>query len=603
MTRAEVIREIANRGEIPQLEASRFMELFLLKLASLLVEGDSLNFAGLGDFTLVKISSKQAATQQVSNAIKFVPEQATSLQGELIFGIPTNAHDAVSDLDLYFNIGINKPLIPLKGNVAEIDNIPTSPLEIRKYFAQKVDLVLTGGLIERASKYQLSAWDALPDTLESPGSQTMVEDELDVPWEFGGDWKKEYEEESLLSSTGEFHDEAYKPPVVKDEAEDEEPESGWDFGALDESDTRSQTNNIPVPGNIPVSSVSGLTRELEIDLSEFESEKGNETADDEASDDDALEDFDSVFKKSLAQNMFEQTPEDIEEQYKKEQYQRVRSTSEILNLPPLFDEETEEVVDDGPANPAIDLRGRKLTRHFDDERFDPKGLTYSSIPATLHKAYTSSKWYVLAFIVVTVIASLLYSKLYTPPAKIKTASATAVTPVKVEQDLVVRKIIPTVIERDYAFPVTYPYAATEPKSNAPENKQPGKIETQTPVQQNNGRPESKEIQKQIEQPAAKTIHKQEPPAPQPVANKTVTTGKDLSRNVSGNIFQEGNSFQVQIMSIKDRSKAEQEVARLKSLGIQATLREVEIPKRGVWYRVRGNFNSLPEAQQFARKIK
>ena len=598
MTRAEVIREIAIRGEIPQLEASRFMELFLLKLASLLVEGDSLNFAGLGDFTLIKISSAQAAVQQLSNAIKFVPEQASSSQSELIFGIPTNSHETVSDLDLYFNLGINKPLIPLKGNVAVTDDVPTSPLEIRKYFEQKVDHILTGGVIERASSYNTSSWDTLYDESPNQKPQIEAEDGLDVPWEFGGDWKKEYEEESILASTGDFHDGGYKAPTDKPEPK-EETEAGWDFGQLDSQETQHDEKNFFTQDEETPSPVTGLTRELEIDLSEFEGDKIHET-----SETDALEDFDSIFKKSLAQNMFEQTPEDIEEQYKKEQYQRVRSTSEILNLPSFLEEETEEVMDDGPANPAIDLRGNKLSRQFNDERFSPKGITHSYIPATLQKAYTSSKWYVLAFIIVTVIASLLYSKLYTPPAKIKQAPVATVTPVKVEQDIVVRKIIPTVIERDYSFPVTYPYAAAEPKNVAPLTGKQGKPEPATTVPHNDVKPVPKEVKKETEQPAAQVVQKKEQPVMPQASQKKVVTGKDVSRNVAGNIYQEGNSFQIQVMSIKDQSKAEQEVSRLKGMGIQATVREVEIPKRGLWYRVRiGGFNTIQEAEQFARKIR
>jgi len=55
MTRADVIRDLAHRGGIPQIEASHFMEIFLSKLSAYLVEGDTLSLTGLGSFTLIRI--------------------------------------------------------------------------------------------------------------------------------------------------------------------------------------------------------------------------------------------------------------------------------------------------------------------------------------------------------------------------------------------------------------------------------------------------------------------------------------------------------------------------------------------------------------------
>lgn len=70
------------------------------------------------------------------------------------------------------------------------------------------------------------------------------------------------------------------------------------------------------------------------------------------------------------------------------------------------------------------------------------------------------------------------------------------------------------------------------------------------------------------------------------------------------IFTDGKKFCIQVSSWKENQKAEREVNKLKNMGYQAFMVKVNIPGRGIWYRVRiGYFSSLEEAKEFYNKIK
>jgi len=65
------------------------------------------------------------------------------------------------------------------------------------------------------------------------------------------------------------------------------------------------------------------------------------------------------------------------------------------------------------------------------------------------------------------------------------------------------------------------------------------------------------------------------------------------------IFTDGNKYCFQVSSWKNKSKAESEVALLKRKGHNAFITDVNLPGRGLWYRVRiGYFNSLAETENY-----
>lgn len=73
--------------------------------------------------------------------------------------------------------------------------------------------------------------------------------------------------------------------------------------------------------------------------------------------------------------------------------------------------------------------------------------------------------------------------------------------------------------------------------------------------------------------------------------------------VGKTIYYDGTNYNVQVSSWKNKEKAEQEVNRLRGLGLNAFIFEAYLPQKGgTWYRVRvGNFKTKEEAEYFQSK--
>jgi len=100
------------------------------------------------------------------------------------------------------------------------------------------------------------------------------------------------------------------------------------------------------------------------------------------------------------------------------------------------------------------------------------------------------------------------------------------------------------------------------------------------------------------EPTKKRIEEQKP-----ITKVTAQTNLeyDISKesNPKGTIFTDGNKYCFQVSSWKNKSKAESEVIRLKRNGHNAFIAEVNLPGRGLWYRVRiGYFNSIVETENY-----
>jgi hypothetical protein len=76
------------------------------------------------------------------------------------------------------------------------------------------------------------------------------------------------------------------------------------------------------------------------------------------------------------------------------------------------------------------------------------------------------------------------------------------------------------------------------------------------------------------------------------------------KKIRGTIFSDGQKFCFQVSSWKIKRQAENEVARLKSQGLNAFIIAADVPsKGGIWYRVRvGYFSSVEEAETCMRNV-
>lgn len=105
-----------------------------------------------------------------------------------------------------------------------------------------------------------------------------------------------------------------------------------------------------------------------------------------------------------------------------------------------------------------------------------------------------------------------------------------------------------------------------------------------------------------------------PPAKLPVQQKNTESTRTNSNvqlsntpaadtRIGKSVYYDGSNYSVQVSSWRNKAKAEQEIQRLKKLGLNAFLFEAYLPQKGgTWYRVRvGNFKSKEEAEAFESK--
>lgn len=100
----------------------------------------------------------------------------------------------------------------------------------------------------------------------------------------------------------------------------------------------------------------------------------------------------------------------------------------------------------------------------------------------------------------------------------------------------------------------------------------------------------------------------------PVKDKVIKETEKPRTNESGSLYKkpatdtkigktvyyDGSTYNVQVSSWRNKEKAEQEVVRLRGLGLNAFIFEAYLPQKGgTWYRVRvGNFKTKEEAEYF-----
>jgi len=121
---------------------------------------------------------------------------------------PVQVSEITNPLDIYFSLGINKPLIPLKGQKITPDEIPSSPAELRKYLERHAEIIINESFIERSGikpsfeqidgaeeegpeeEDDFKFLDINPPPPDHPEDFKFDSQNDKLPWEFGGDWKR-----------------------------------------------------------------------------------------------------------------------------------------------------------------------------------------------------------------------------------------------------------------------------------------------------------------------------------------------------------------------------------------------------------------------------
>lgn len=611
LIRADIINQLAERAGIPQAEAAQFMEVLLFKLSELLFEGDSFSIRGIGKFAISPRKNLTRPNIVSGKILVFTPEGSSQ---NLTFSAPNSIYTPSSETDNIFSMNMSRKFIPVRGNPLTEDEMPQPSDNIKKLIDQRAEHILTDGTFQKSSREvepNLNLSDETdknetPFHFGPPELEVMKkQDTTESVWGFGDDWKKEYEEDILLDSadenglSGDFEVHLTDEPEV--------PE--WSFGNEANKNTDSKEKQKPETKEFDIDSfapVKSMTRELEIDISEFDSDDTFDDDDNNYEDDIVPEDFDALFKKSLAENVMSVTPEEIEKINSKE--------FSISNN--SLDAFTEEEADDafsGDGAAAIDLRGDKLsTRVTPDDSFEFSGVRDTIELKSAPKSKSYLIYYILSFLLLTVAGMLVYVKLYgVPPIAEKYLNTKPV-----EHEF---KPSTVVVERDYAFPVSYPYEKTEailkaqPIEKGKENINASVDDAKLKAEEQKKIEADKNEKKIAEQKKIETDKKaaEEAKLKEQKKKKEEPKAKEVTKLPAGSfkdakINNASNGFVLQVMSLPNSQKAgaEKTVSRLRASGFNAFIAEIDLPGKGLYDRVMvGPYKSRADAERDLKKIK
>ena len=231
MTKAEIIRKLAKRVGVQDLDAKIFFEVFLRKVSQQLNPGETIKIKNFGYFQMrigkINNTSANNPAPLSSDLIVFYPLQNDQYESTeyLIFNIPGKKEEEYNVIDSYFSLSFGKPVIPLKdANISEYF-IPPTGNELRRLFDSKADKLLQEvEVVENFTKEveillidpelidpdQIEInWDEINDKPVSPekiisGKEPGSLNESNAfSWEFGEELEKQIEEEALLDTENE----------------------------------------------------------------------------------------------------------------------------------------------------------------------------------------------------------------------------------------------------------------------------------------------------------------------------------------------------------------------------------------------------------------
>lgn len=661
MTRTELVKKLTSYASVDESYAASFMESFLLLLHQKLLKAESFELPNKISFLQKKVvrNGKEFYLISCSSTNPF------EIQSEdLVFAVPGFHDESKKDKYSVFSLSIGKQIIPNKEMISSGFTFEPS-FSLKNYCREKAATLLEKGeFVSAESPSSDFAWDFNPaESVDKFAADDSLQEEItkevqEFSWDFGNNWKRELQEDEILSVKPLLEDVVRHTIVeepVEEEKEEEFPE--WNFSeaeleepiiAKDEIGTKTKIEEVDFsklheklskqPSGFEFEEVKAkdVTQELSIDLSDFERFAETEPAVDEVESavevDEFLKNYD--------------IPSD-------EEYVHVQSTSEFV-----LTQEQEKLLEE--ADPFSKFTVERTPSEFDDssslgawaedahnltiEKTAEEELSFAGekqfeVEEEENKSHVEKEkgnklWGFASALLTIVIFAFLYWKMYGVPSWIN-VNETAIQVVKTK---------PAVIEREYDVPVTYPYevkiteapkieqmketkneGVVNPSSvptndklppvkndvdasdifskNNPRNRISGKtVQTQQQVQ--TSKPQTTVLK---EAPKKKDVTKETPQVTsmkkEPIKEPAEQTKKTTL--VRDNIYLEGSTYVVQLSSWKSESIADQEVARLKRKGIKAFKTSAVVPQKGgTWYRVKvGGFSSIEEASQFYKSIK
>jgi len=639
MTGTELIKIVTKKAGIPESEAKLFFELFIKRLSGIMKPGESAKFSDVGYFHL-RTAQKNAGNKQYGkvsseedkiNVMLFSKEveQMDDLENNVVFtvhNIPESEHD---EIDSYFSLSVGKPVFPVEGVTDGELFTQKSGIEIKKTLLSKAEqlissieklegimgqeeIVFEKSLLSKRKKGLLkSEHDSNETPITGEDSFLGAEDIRKRDFNFGGSTANQIENDA--------ESEARKGAKPKTDLYDSDSEKlPWNFGreVFDKKVEykREKADDISAEKDEeePVEEIDSEKLSDEIaDTKEDEHETFSEIDDQidadetdvtiEEEDDDILDDLEESEKlKSIIDDYITR-----DEPEKFGSYERVKSFISNIKVDKSVDkseqEETEheEIEEDVEAeldefeeetsgDGFMEVQSKSTAYNLEDKEVKSKNEE-ESVP--LQKPSRADKYlykkrrkrnfipFLIGFFAIIFIVAIVY--LYME-------SDTIFKSEEVEGDVlaIVRPSEVTVIEREYIYPVTYPYSVSEAEVEISGINlalfSDEEIIFKPPVPKQ----EIDNIEKETE-----------------VATEDEKiSGEESIGLVSKNVYKYKDYFVVQVASYKSYVMAEEEANIYKGMGYNAFVEIAEITDKGTWFRLRvGDFTTREKANDFANK--
>lgn len=626
MTRSELIRKISKRAGVPDSETKVFFEIFLKRLASVLKTGQAFYLSGFGYLYLLQ--GKIIKSEQETEYEKTKPEiidlfyySSEKLKDNKLFDgwffiVPVPEEDDFNAVDAAFSLSFGKPLIPFKGVVDTDFFIPHTGSELRRLIESKVDKIIENSEFTVVSDFLESVID-LDEILFSKAKEQSVEPPVVLSFEellSDKDIEKQIEEDSIIDLA----------EVDDSKTEKRKPLLSWDFDSFDsigilEKKSKTDFDKIPKKeSNDQAEEESVLTsekkdstsnQEIDVNISAEESIKGIEEIisspkSERKSDKEVEETFYDITDESeppVPYEKFERVKTLTDVFENTEQSSNIKSIlsgkdkieiednktsqpDEIIKEPEFIEintalrlstekrEKEQEKVEKVIKPIVAEVKYDKGTFEEDKERFKQR-----------RKSRSSS---VIPFIMLAISIAIIGFGVYYYLAHIKSSDS------KQEENRVISFNTDgmKIIERDFDFPVSYPYPKRTERAEDVAAIFDIKKEQVTETV-----PEVAVVTAQEVPPAPLTEE------PKPIVNNQPPPG--IEKRIGVNLFQYNDVYVVQVAAFRSSSVAENEAGRFRNKGYNAFVERAEVDG-SFWHRVKvGNFTDLEEAKRFAVQFK
>ena len=635
MTKAEIIRKLAKKVGVQDLDAKIFFEVFLRKISLQLNPGETIKVKNFGYFQMrtgkIKKTTVSNSDTILADLIVFYPilNEQNEANENFIFNIPYKKEEEYNLIDSYFSLSFGKPVIPLKdANISEYF-IPPTGNELRRLFDTKADKLLQEvEVVENyvkgnevllidpefinANQIEIN-WEEININSDSPEKnkrnteQSSLKESDAFSWEFGEDLEKQIKEEALLDTENE--DSLF---VEYDDLK----EISWDFGenvdGKEEPPSLTEGKEITIEREFPVQDekekkldkfqrVKSVTSEFNIDhktpgltgLENIESWGFG--------DHDSAEDSDLL--KSINEELNEEGFAEVKHKprmyrFETDIYERL---GDDIGIPETQDEKNESDSDENiisetgvEENPFPGIQEELSEKlHSDDQMHDIEDTDIFKTPQELLRrpernlGYSKRKgiglYVILVFFFLIGGAVFVYLKFlhmnYSGNKKVVSTKISGNNSPAV------------IIKRDFDIPVTYPYTND---SNVIPAIDP--IDKSVFDQYENKKSDDSISTNLKDQNNANVLVKQPPETKVNNVKPSVVKQREF-------IYKSGDKYIVQISSWSSEHNALKHASYFKGKGFQTEIVKANLD-RGTWYRVRvGYFNSENEAEKFYNTYK